>query len=121
MQGWEGFFNTSGTTTITEDIFLLEYPSRDIILTFQVTLNATHLKPCLEIEYSNISRYFDIQYNDGYYPYYDAYYFDLHIDNIFRQPTNLDVFSTGKSIVIMHAGIVDNIIHSCFMQWLCAL
>ena len=65
---------------------------------------AIPFKPCLEIEYSNISRYFYIQYDD-------THFIALRINNSLRLPTYLGVFSTGKSVVIMqvwHAGSVDN-------------
>ena len=54
VQGWEGYFNTIGTTTIDIPINLEFYYYYDEI---NVTLNATHLKSCLEIRYSNIARY----------------------------------------------------------------
>ena len=61
VQGWEGFFNTIGTTTITKDICIWGYTLYPP-LTFEVTLNATHPKPCLEMEYSNIaSNVHDVQ------------------------------------------------------------
>ena len=79
VQGWEGFFNTIGTTTITigtttitigtttitKDIRVSEYhilitPTSSMIIHsplqrhYEVTLNATHLKPCFKIKYSHI-------------------------------------------------------------------
>ena len=66
VQGWEGFFNAIGATTITKDVRVSEYhifitPRSTMIIHspplqrhYEVTLNATHLKPCFKIEYSHI-------------------------------------------------------------------
>ena len=56
VQGWEGFYNTFGATTITNFV-TLRSRRRYYYQDFEVTLNATHLKSCLDIKYSNISRY----------------------------------------------------------------
>ena len=56
VQGWEGLFNTIGATTITKFITLESHrPLYYYIDDFEVTLNTTHLKSCLDIRYSNIA------------------------------------------------------------------
>ena len=94
VKGWEGFFNIIGTTTITTDIILRQYfPSESsVIFTFEVTLNSTHRKPCFTIEYSNIASFVD-----------DYRFFILQLFNCSsRLFALLDVFSSCKSLVIMH-------------------
>ena len=95
VQGWEGFFKTIGTTTITEDVFVLEFQSLIPIFIFGATWNATHLKPCFKVEYSNIASYFDVFDISGFAV------FILYLNNTSRQPSYLEVFSSCKSIVII--------------------
>ena len=84
-KGWEGFFNISGT--------ILGHIS-SVFSFFEVTLNATHLKPCFTIEYSNIASFVD-----------DYIFFILQLFNSSSRSIAilLGVFSSCKSLVIMHA------------------
>ena len=79
VQGWEGFFNTIGATTITKDITLVSHRPNNID-DFEVTLNATHLKSCLDIRYNpNITRdlfYYFSLYGGSLSLYADLYVFD---------------------------------------------
>ena len=75
VQGWEGYFNTIGAATITNEITL---DSNAYMDTFEVTLSATHLKSCLEIRYSNLSIHwhdedFPISHDFHSNPYLHAY------------------------------------------------
>ena len=101
-KGWEGFFNIIGTTTTTTDIILRRYSS-SVILTFEVTWNATHLKPCFTIEYSNIASFVDDYSYYSYYGYYSS--FLLEDSSRPRLYTRLFIFSSCKSIVMEHVGL----------------
>ena len=91
VQGWEGFFNTIGATTITKDItFISQKPYN--FDDYEVTLNATHLKSCLDIRYPN---------NTGNLFYKNS--FLLH-DGSLTLYAYLDVFDRCKSITqVWHA------------------
>ena len=92
MQGWEGFFNTIGATTITKDITLVSRRPYNVD-DYKVTLNATHLKSCLDIRYPNNTRYL---FEDHFSLYGGS--LTLYAD--------LLVFDTCKSITqVWHASV----------------
>ena len=75
VNGWEGFFISSGKTTISTAVDILTQ-SRDFVDSFEVNLNATELEYCFNI-YSSIVNLLDGES--------DAY-FSLH------QPDSLDSY-----------------------------
>ena len=57
VNGWEGFFISSGNTTISTAVDILTL-SRDFVDSFEVNLNATEPEYCFNI-YSSIANHID--------------------------------------------------------------
>ena len=84
VQGWEGYFNTIGATTIDIPIYLDYYHYYD-----EINVTATHLKSCLDIRYSNIARNLDY---DDFFIFYSSsvlYHAELYVWNTCKSITQV--------------------------------